>query len=441
MPETDNIIRIPENLCTKLGVSVGQSITVTVGNRNARARIASRAGDTDKSLDTVFLSERLAASLNIPAGMNLGIARVDNKLKVGPLIAILAKQYKTGAFGQDSFYRKLLAQLRKLNCIGMVFTPQSINWEQRMINGYYLTGNGSNGWKRRWFPFPDVVYNRYFRRDGDPWSYPILSRMQKSGVKSFNAPIGSKWKIHRWLSLDREIRNHIPDTRVLTDAKALQDMLQKHRQVYVKPAGGCQGKGISRVRKSNGTYLCQGTKDCQEYKYNDINRVYMRARSTSKSKVMLVQQAITPPSKSGHFDVRAMVQKDQTNNWQITGLAARVGGKGRVTTNLHTGGRAERLESLLAGCGFSGSEVSSIISSIKKLAIKIAEALERHVKPIGEIGLDFIIDTNGYVWFLEANSKPGRRAFSQMELDKEERLTIRRPMLYARYLAGFREGD
>ena len=62
------------------------------------------------------------------------------------------------------------------------------------------------------------------------------------------------------------------------------------------------------------------------------------------------------------------------------------------------------------------------------------------MKPIGEIGLDFIIDAEGQVWFLEANSKPGRKAFSQMELNKEERLTIMRPMLYARYLAGFREG-
>lgn len=437
MPETDNIIRIPEKVCTKLGVSAGQTVTVTIGNRNARARIATRGGD----LETVLLSERLTATLYVPSGSNLGVTKAGEKLKVGPLIGILAKQYKNGVFGQDSFYRKLIAQLKKLNCVGMVFTPQSINWERQMINGYYLPGSGSNQWKRRWFPFPDVVYNRYFRKDGDPWSYPILNRMLKSGVKSFNAPIGSKWKIHRLLSQDKEIRAHIPDTRVLTGVNILQEMLQKHRQVYVKPAGGCQGRGISRVRKSNGTYLCQGTKDSQEYKYYDVNRVYGKARSASKSKVMLVQQAISCPSQSGHFDVRAMVQKDHTNTWHITGLAARVGMKGRITTNLHTGGKAQRLEHLLASCGFRGSQISDIISKTKELALKIAETLERYMKPIGEIGLDFIIDAEGRVWFLEANSKPGRKAFSQMELNTEDRLTIMRPMLYAHYLAGFREVD
>ena len=95
---------------------------------------------------------------------------------------------------------------------------------------------------------------------------------------------------------------------------------------------------------------------------------------------------------------------------------------------------------MLAACGFRDSEITEIISSINKLSLKIAGTLEKYITPIGEIGLDFIIDTTGRVWFLEANSKPGRRAFSQMELNKDERLSIIRPMLYARYLAGFREG-
>ncbi|MGI6513540.1 MAG: YheC/YheD family protein [Syntrophomonadaceae bacterium] len=440
MPENHSIIYISGNVCTRLGVTPGQSVTVTVGNKSARAKIVKKR-DSELEDETVSLSERLSAALNIPSGIKLGVTRADNKLKVGPLIGILAKQYQNGVFGQDSFYRKLLAQLKKLTCIGIVFTPQSIDWERKMIHGYYLPNGVTNKWARRWFPFPDIVYNRYFRKDGDPWSYPILKRMQKSGVKSFNAPMGSKWKIHRLLNRDGEIRAHIPETQVLTAVNVLKEMLRKHHQVYVKPAGGFQGKGITRVRKSNGTYMCQGTTDMQEYKYTDINRVYRRTRSAAKSKIMLVQQAITCPSRIGHFDVRAMVQKDHTDKWNITGLAARVGGKGRVTTNLHTGGKPERLDSVLAACGFRDSEITEIISSINKLSLKIAGTLEKYITPIGEIGLDFIIDTTGRVWFLEANSKPGRRAFSQMELNKDERLSIIRPMLYARYLAGFREGE
>jgi len=440
MPESHNIIYISENVCTRLGVSPGQSVTVTIGNKSARAKIAKKR-DAEPDDETVSLSERLSAALNIPVGIKLGVIRKDNILKVGPLIGILAKQYQNGVFGQDSFYRKLLHQLKKLSCIGIVFTPQSIDWERKMIHGYYLPNGITSKWARRWFPFPDIVYNRYFRKEGDPWSYPILKRMQKSGVKSFNAPMGNKWKIHRLLSSDGEIRAHIPDTQVLTAVSVLKEMLNKHHQVYVKPAGGFQGKGITRVRKSNGTYMCQGTRDIQEYKYNDINRVYQRTRSAAKSKLMLVQQAITCPSRIGHFDVRAMVQKDQTNKWSITGVAARVGGKGRVTTNLHTGGKPERLESVLAACGFNDSDISEIISNIKKLSLKIATTLEKHINPIGEIGLDLIVDTTGRVWFLEANSKPGRKAFSQMELNRDDRLSIMRPMLYARYLAGFREGE
>ena len=152
---------------------------------------------------------------------------------------------------------------------------------------------------------------------------------------------------------------------------------------------------------------------------------------------MLVQQGITCPSESGHFDVRVMVQKDEANTWQITGLAARVGMKSRVTTNLHTGGKATNLRKLLAECGFSDNKISEITENIKNLALKIAESIENHVQPIGEIGLDFIIDETDNIWFLEANSKPGRKALSSMEQNGENRLSIIRPMLYARYLAGF----
>ena len=80
MPETDNIIRIPESVCTKLGVAAGQSVTVAVGNRNVRARIVSRGGDTDKSQETALLSERLTAALNIPGGMKRRYRETKKKL-------------------------------------------------------------------------------------------------------------------------------------------------------------------------------------------------------------------------------------------------------------------------------------------------------------------------------------------------------------------------
>ena len=69
--------------------------------------------------------------------------------------------------------------------------------------------------------------------------------------------------------------------------------------------------------------------------------------------------------------MRAMVQKDHTNAWQITGLAARVGVKGRVTTNLHTGGKAKRLDDLLASIGFKGDEISDITANIKNCEIRL----------------------------------------------------------------------
>ncbi|NLB18320.1 MAG: hypothetical protein GX825_06245, partial [Syntrophomonadaceae bacterium] len=194
---------------------------------------------------------------------------------------------------------------------------------------------------------------------------------------------------------------------------------------------------ITFVRKVKGVYLCQGSKDKGEKKYVEFNKLYRKIYNLSKHKKLLVQQGITSPSRTGKFDVRVMVQKESDNSWQITGLAGRIGAKGRITTNLHTGGQSAHLEQLLSRCGFAHEKVVDIIATIKELALNIANSIEKHVKPIGEIGMDFIIDEYGGIWFLEVNSKPGRRAFSSIESNGENRMTIIRPMRYAQYLAGF----
>jgi len=249
--------------------------------------------------------------------------------------------------------------------------------------------------------------------------------------------MGSKWRIHSWLSQEKELKGFLPDTQLLKGIDSLKNMIQKHNQIYVKPTNGCQGQGITRIRSSKGVYLCQGSRDKEEKKYPEIDKVFRKIKSTAKPKKFLVQQGISSPNRTGKFDVRVMVQKDGDNSWQVTGLAGRVGVKGRITTNLHTGGQPVHLEQLLGQCGFAHGKVDEIISTLRELALTIAKAIEKHVQPIGEIGLDFIIDEHGGIWFLEANSKPGRRAFSSIESNGTNRMTISRPMRYAQYLAGF----
>ena len=68
--------------------------------------------------------------------------------------------------------------------------------------------------------------------------------------------------------------------------------------------------------------------------------------------------------------------------------------------------------------------------------VEIAGALGEYSPALGDLGLDFIIDKKGQVWFLEANPRAGRRSVEKMGREAQK-LAVLRPMEYACYLAGF----
>jgi hypothetical protein len=53
------------------------------------------------------------------------------------------------------------------------------------------------------------------------------------------------------------------------------------------------------------------------------------------------------------------------------------------------------------------------------------------------MGVDIGIDKGGQVWFIEANLRPARQVFTLIGEKKTRLLSVKRPMLYCRYLAGF----
>lgn len=52
-------------------------------------------------------------------------------------------------------YRKYVPRHTQL----FSFLPSSINWTKQTVLGLYYTGRG---YLIKWFPFPSVVYNRYY---------------------------------------------------------------------------------------------------------------------------------------------------------------------------------------------------------------------------------------------------------------------------------------
>lgn len=431
------LLYIPPTLARD--IESGDVCSVCLGKMKMPLAVEVMEKYSKRDENTVLISPELARHLGLTGSMRLNARASGKTIRLGPVLGILTRQFskQRHSFGaQDRFLRSLLMRAKELDGLAFVFSHQDINLERKRINGYYLSRDADSSWTRHWFPLPDVYYNRYFPGSNVLRSRDLALLLSRYGVKSFNSAVGNKWNVFRQLNREKDIARHLPETRLLASPTSLAALLNKYPGVYVKPVNGCKGRAISRVTRRQGRYLLKSNQDHSGKLLNSIQEVYNRLRSGNPNEILLAQQAIKAPSGQSHFDVRVMLQKDRFNHWEVTGIAARVGGNGQVTTNLHTGGRAATLEKVLQARNMGIEEIDYIVGEIVRLGLRIGQTLEKRSSALGDLGLDFIIDEKGKVWFLEVNPKPGRRAFSF--ISKETRkIVVSRPMDYACYLAGF----
>lgn len=380
------------------------------------------------------LSGSLASRLGLPCGATLNVQQQEGVFRFGPLVGIMTASSRSASlFGeQDGYFRHLLKSLTGLNGFGYVFTSSDVNWEGNSITGYY-TGRGS-GWQKARFSMPDAIYNRCLTGSGN--STAALRRLAALGIKSFNTSLGSKWHVYRQLKHNSPGLACLPETLLLDSPETLEKMLNNHHDVYVKSLDGHLGKGIYRICKGEVGYRVQRTGEARGKNVGSLKKIIQMYGLDKKYGRLIVQKSIKPGRSGNHFDIRVLVQKDGQGCWRLTGMAVRMGLAGQITTNLHTGGRAETLEKALRLKGYNTARISIVKQTLEHTSLQIASALEDTTEHLGELGLDFVLDAEGRPWFLEANPRAGRRSFAHLGLNTR-RLAVRRPMQYACYLAGF----
>ncbi|NLB88319.1 MAG: YheC/YheD family protein, partial [Syntrophomonadaceae bacterium] len=123
--------------------------------------------------------------------------------------------------------------------------------------------------------------------------------------------------------------------------------------------------------------------------------------------------------------------------WDVTGMACRVGKNGSIISNLSSGGRGQKIEDVLKRNIPYQQTRERIIEDIKFISIEATKTLEKSIGQCGEMGIDVGIDKNGKVWFIEANIRPARYVFNLIGESDTRLRSIEKPMQYAGYLAGF----
>ncbi|MDD2619577.1 MAG: YheC/YheD family protein [Syntrophomonadaceae bacterium] len=433
-----DLISISKDLADYLEINEYESLKLNVGKLTKSLKI--NIEKSSKNKNTISLNSQAARSLYLSNGRKYGFRGNKDAIRIGPVVGIMieeSKQINKPFGGQSFFVKQLLASGRSFGELCFAFSPFRINWSQKTVQGYFY---GEKGWSKATFPIPDVIYMRgkgYY-----PVQMEIRRRLEGMGVAFFNPALIGKWQTHRILTQKPELLPYIPDTRLIKDFAMVDRMIKKYQAVYLKPVTGSQGKNIVRVHKNKEStnYQYQYQMNNQSYHGSAQNLAQLRSclRPVMGKKTYIIQKQINLLKSEGNLvDVRILVQKDCTGCWGVTGMACRVGRKGSITSNISAGGSGRHLQSVLQSKFPDEKQQNQITNDLEFVALEAAKTLEESIGPSGEMGIDIGIDKNGHIWFIEANLRPARQVFSLIGEQQTRKLSVERPMLYSRFLAGF----
>ena len=286
-------------------------------------------------------------SLRMPGAWSLHAREQDGQLFIGPVIGIFTSSRRRNSArlfaGLTERFRRFIAQAREMGAVALCLHAQGHplgGQDHRRIH-LPLPRQGRPV-VRGVFPFPNVVYNRVPTRKAEGRARVKRARLRllkEPGLNLFNPEFLDKWSVYEILRADETLKAHLPVTLPCNGISQLLPFLEKHRRVYLKMADGSLGKGTVRVELTEGgRYRWRATRPGGHMVHRTFRRpAELKAslnRLRRRGRKYLMQQAVML-LKTGErpFDIRALVQKDASGHWQVTGMAARIAGKGQITTH------------------------------------------------------------------------------------------------------------
>ena len=341
-------------------------------------------------------------------------------MDVGPILGILSiPRAHTNSFvgGQSESFTEILTIAKRMNCTAFVFGPFDINWGKRAVWGYRYNSETQPGeWTSQLFPLPTVIYNRIPNRtiENKEAIQCEMEHLRKIfGPRIFNPYFLDKWNTHSILYNNSLTSSLLPETRRLYKPKTVTNMLRKYGSVYLKPTANSLGNEMIKIRLVS--------PDQYYFVHQSLNNPRREGLAPSFPELLaelppicdsseyLIQQAI-PLARVGNrpFDLRLLVQKNRRGEWRRTGLAARVAGEGSISTHVFYGGTRfpahQAIDEAALRHGFSAKTVTR---QLKRIVSLVPQVIEKSCgRTFGELEIDLGIDSSGYVWFFEANSKP-----------------------------------
>ena len=302
------------------------------------------------------------------------------------------------------------------------FKAGGIDWKKKRLNGIILE-NGE--WTKAETPMPDAVYNRCYTDSAE--TAERLEGIIGRG-KVFNGlTLFDKYTVFRILS-NSKLEPFVIPTFKYSD-EALIKLLYYQGAALIKPSKGSMGSRVYKISMENSIYKVYLHSLLSPKIFKQTEALLNFLTGMMKRRNFVIQPFINFMRHNGHiFDIRLLVQKNGRGTWDVTATASRVCYKSSFVSNLVYS--LKSVEDVISGTKYE----ESLMPCLKKISIQTAVTLEKSLCNLGEISVDFGIDTEGRLWIIEVNGKPDKLMFQHLESGVFEKL-FRQPNEYALYLA------
>jgi len=328
-------------------------------------------------------------------------------------------------------FRKRILQLYQKYCpedLGLqlcAFTPDAVSVKKRTVTVLLPT---KNGWKEKTVSPPAVVYNCYYNKTAKEIN--LFKIMGKD--KIFNTvTFFNKWRVSSFLA-QSEYSSYLPET-FMYKSSLLPDYLEAWKLLFLKPVYGNKGRHVYRLEQKENSeiyisthslpprYICRQNEDSRQKLQNVLpSKKYIMQRGIESSKL-----------DNCFFDLRFLVQKNISGNWQVSVAACRLAYESYFNTSAFQG--IYVAENFLPK--IKGQAGTFLLEQLKEISIGVAKVLDRRLGLLGELSVDFILDENNRPWIIEVNGKPQKSIYKDLEAIPQKQLIFQKPLEYAYYLS------
>ncbi|WP_078552601.1 YheC/YheD family protein [Bacillus alkalicellulosilyticus] len=439
IPTTE--IRLPPLLMKHWDIPYHQTVVFRCGNHEVEAECVPLLHDEEDEDFVLEASTHVFQELKIPSPSRIRIAyhKDRNTVVVGPVFAVLVQTFSKGEnrFGSMTSFCEEMAHYANRNCLLYYVITLEQTTQEPLVASIYVNGE----WKEVEVPFPDVVYNRIGSRqiEESMLTQNFFEKLEELSIPIFNSRFLSKWESYEAIQNHKELHPHLPETRLFNDLASLEEMLETHDTLFIKPIHGSQGKGIFRVIQKQGVYCLRysSLSPTEELQFTSALQLFVALKKRIKKRSYLIQQGIDITTLQGKaLDFRILCIRDIHGKWKVSSAVGRVSPQDKFVSNVSQGGQMYSVEDLLEKID-SKEDAKKLKKAMIELALECSSLLESFDNGVyGEFGVDIGVASDGLPWIIEINTKPSKQ-YTGVDSEQTIRPSAKSLVHFAYYLSQF----